>query len=84
MVEEKEIRKERFTAGGEAAEEITRGSSGQVDVLTFSRRKNASSGVEAKERKIHMNVDQCSCIGTPSLSFLTEETGPSIYWEESP
>lgn len=83
MVEGKEIRKKRVTGGGEAAEEIRRGLSGQVEVLTFSRRKNALSGVEAKERKIHMNVDQCLRVGTPSLSFLTEETGPSIYWEES-
>lgn len=55
--------------GGPLGEGSRRGSRHQVDVLAFSRRKNASSGVEAKEMKRNMNGDQCMGVGTPGLSF---------------
>lgn len=40
MVEGKEIRKKRVTGGGEAAEEIRKGSSGQVEVFLQQKEKH--------------------------------------------
>lgn len=66
-VEEGEERRKQPRKGAqweEIAGKVRRRSRDEVEVLTFSRRKNESSGVEAKEIKINKNADKRMSIGT--------------------